>query len=56
MNVTMILACMEIVQILLEALYAHVTMGIQVSNHLIILILSPVKHFSNKYIQHVFSF
>ena len=45
MNVTMILACMEIVHILLEAFYAHVTLGIQVSNHQIIVILSPVKHF-----------
>ena len=31
MNVWMFLACMEIVQIILEALYAHVNLGTQVS-------------------------
>ena len=48
MNVCMFLACMEIVQIILEALIVHVSLGIQVSNPQMILTVSLAKHFSNK--------
>ena len=48
MNVRMFLAYMEIVQIILEALIVHASLGIQVSNQQMILVVSPVKHFSNK--------
>ena len=47
MNVQMFLASMEIVQIILEALIVHASLGIQVSNQQMLLIVSPVKHFSN---------
>ena len=48
MNVWMFLACMEIVQIILEALIVHVSLGIQVSNPQMLLAVSLAKHFTNK--------
>ena len=48
MNVWMFLAYLEIVQIILEALIVHVSLGIQVSNPHMILAVSLAKHFLNK--------
>ena len=48
MNVRVTHVYMEIVQIILEALIVHVSLGIQVSNPQMILTVSLAKHFSNK--------